>query len=41
MINMHHICTSCFGQFNELNKGLCFQCETVIINRLTKARRGQ
>tara|TARA_R110002096_G_scaffold198180_1_gene381905 strand:+ start:705 stop:893 length:189 start_codon:yes stop_codon:yes gene_type:complete len=37
-INKHHICTACFGKFNELNKGLCFICETIIINRLQKAR---
>ena len=31
-------CISCLEPAKELNKGYCGKCETVIVNRLTKAR---
>ncbi len=31
-------CISCIKPSKDLNKGYCGKCETVIINRLQKAR---
>ena len=31
-------CEMCFKTTSKLNKGYCFNCETIIINRLQKAR---
>ena len=31
-------CISCLESAKDLHKGYCGKCETVIVNRLTKAR---